>query len=123
MNYNYKEEMKNDILNYLHDNNISLDNYDEDSFINLADKLSEESAITGNGADWYDTEEICKDFIENGNLGLALEAAQEYDIKTEDMLEHFNLGNLFRYLDCIIRCYLLNDCLYELWNEEYGNAN
>lgn len=102
MSYNYRQEMKQDILNYIN-SNITLEDWEfRDDFEDyLYNKLWAENSITGNNGNYYNTEISCESYLAY-NLDLMMEAHD---------------GDLARYLDCTIRCYLLGEVLYNVLNE------
>ena len=113
--YDYRQALINDIKQYIQDNPYQLadpfitDNLEEYWY----DILWAEDCITGNGGDWYDTEEKCAEYICH-NMDLIYEAAEEYgidDMKT--LRKYYESQSLARYFDCTIRCYLLGECLQQ----------
>lgn len=103
MNYNYYEELKEDVKEYLK-------NTDERDFDILYDEMFVDDSITGNGSGsytfstWKAEENLCH------NLDLLKEALQEF-------------GSSLNYLespeacDVTIRCYLLGQVLQEVLDE------
>lgn len=84
----------------------------------ICDEAFTESSITGNGYDWYDTEEKCSEYISN-NFELLYEAAHEYCIDDEMniLIHQYEDKTLARYFDCTIRCYLLGECVEKALEE------
>lgn len=80
----------------------------------LYDELWAEDAITGNGPDWYASEEECEEFICH-NLNLLFDALFEFGELEESLLDnlhkHYKEKNLARWADCTIRCYVLNNAI------------
>lgn len=113
MKYNYLENIKADVLEYIKEN------YKKEDFANLEynelyDEMLIDDSVTGNGSGsytfstWEAEENICH------NLDLATEAYKEfgYDgIKFEDGAEA---------IDVTIRCYLLGQVLQEVLDELRG---
>ena len=126
--YNYESAIIRDILDYIHDNHITIDWTDtEDNIAEyLTDMFWDETCITGNGYgdSYYDTEENCEKYLAY-NLNLMIEACDEFCVVMKKLLEQYYNRTLARYLDSTIRCYLLNGCIYqviqELKKEEYEN--
>ena len=126
--YNYERAIVHDILDYIHDNHITIDWTDtEDNIIeDLIDMLWNENCITGNGTQYYDTENKCSEYLCQ-NSDILYEAAQEFciDDNINILIYHFENKTLAQYFDSTIRCYLLNSCIYqavqELKKEEYEN--
>lgn len=109
--YNYLEEMKNDIIFYCQDNGIDIKSYKEDPD-KLADELWDVDCITGNGMCGYTEPHECAQFL-TYNLELAREALEEFGVEKIPRDK-----DLYKYLDTSIRCYLLNQAVYELVDEE-----
>lgn len=113
MKYNYLENIKADVLDYIKEN------YEEEDFANLDynelyDEMFIADSVTGNGSGsytfntWEAEENICH------NLDLATEAYKEfgYDgIKFDDGAEA---------IDVTVRCYLLGQVLQEVLDELRG---
>lgn len=126
--YDYEHSIIRDILDYIHDNHITIDWTDtEDNIIDdLTDMLWNEDCITGNGTQYYDTEDKCSEYLCQ-NSDILYEAAQEFciDDNINILISHFENKTLAQYFDSTIRCYLLNSCIYqvvqELKKEEYEN--
>lgn len=126
--YNYEHPIIRDILDYIHDNHITIDWADtEDNIVDdLTDILWNEDCITGNGTQYYDTEDKCSEYLCQ-NSDILYEAAQEFciDDNINILISHFENKTLAQYFDTTIRCYLLNSCIYQvitkLKKEEYEN--
>lgn len=100
--YNYREEMINDIIDYINDVYPDVRDYDY-----LYDELWSEDCITGNGTYGYDSVENCEEYLCH-NWDLLVEAARGFDITQMD------LGNRdAKWYDGLIRCYLLGETLME----------
>lgn len=118
--YNYRESMIKDIKEYITDNPQDwADPLVTDDLINYwYDILWAEDCITGNGAYWYDTEDKCSEYLSN-NFDILYEAVDEYFIGDDinALIKQYENKSLARYFDCIIRCYLLYDCLEQALEE------
>ena len=117
MNYNYRIEMKQDILDYIN-SNITLEDWEFRSDLEdyLYNELWADDSITGNGGNYYSLEFICNNCLAY-NLELIMEACEEFCIDMKVLLQHYHDGDLARFLDCTIRCYLLGEVLYDVLNE------
>ena len=123
--YNYREDLQNDIRNYIQEN---IENKylcfaefkDMDSlFEHLNDELWIEDSVTGNGSGSYtfDAEEAGHNLA--GNFDLLKEAFDEFG--GFDVLEKGEEA-----CDVTIRCYLLGECLSEVleeYKEEFEEAH
>lgn len=114
--YEYKTEMATDILDYI-DSNITLEDWEfrTDLEDDLYNELWAENSITGNGDDYYNTETYCESYLAY-NLDLMMEACKEFCVDMKILLQHYHNGDLARYLDCTIRCYLLGEVLHDVLN-------
>ena len=63
--YDYEKAITNDIINYIKDNYVELDwtTSDDDIADYLIDILWSEDCITGNGSNYYDTEEAIMNIL------------------------------------------------------------
>lgn len=116
--YNYHQEVKNDILQYLKDNDIRPEEGEDRN--DFEDRLNDElfcvDAITGNGSGsytfsaWQAEENLCH------NLDLLGEALEEFGCESNYILEKGAEA-----CDVTIRCYLLgnaiSEALDEIWDE------
>ena len=109
MAYNYYEELKNDIEEYLEDNDITLT---EDNFGEVEDDLWTEDSVTGNGSGSYTfSRQRAKENLE-GNGDLVREMAVDFDCK-DKVLDWF-LDDDYESIDVSVRCYLLNRVLWDI---------
>ena len=114
MSYDYRNEMKEDIKNYIHDNDISID---EISCDELEEVLWTEDSVTGNASGSYTfNRSQAEDYVKD-NMNLCCEALKEFGELRE-------LGNKiedeeWEWLDVTIRCFLLRECIEEAMNELY----
>ena len=113
--YNYYNEMKEDVKEYLKETN-------ERNFDKLYDEMFIDDSITGNasGSYTFSTFEAQQNLVENWDL-------------LQEALENFGQENInilekgAEWCDVTIRCYLLSqvlqEVLYELEEEEEGEEN
>lgn len=105
-NYNYRENVKEDIKNYIKENFDNLEEVDKEK---LYDDLFIEDCVTGNASGSYTfntyqaEENLCH------NLDLLKEACDYFEWDA-------NLENA-EACDVTIRCYLLGECLEEAYEE------
>lgn len=123
--YNYKEEVKRGVEIWIRDNwNFDPAEDYEDVRIELSDEMWVDDNITGNGKDFYASEEDCFNYL-SGNFDLLYEAAQEFcmDDDINSLIHHYEHKSLAQYFDCTIRCYLLDECIAEVLEELYAGTN
>lgn len=123
-NYNYREEVYNDVLNWMRNENMHLFPQDYENACDLADEISEElwadDSVTGNGSGsyWFDAWKA------------AAVLAHNYDLLDEAMDEFgpdksIDCYDSYEAHDVTIRCYLLHgaidDVLDNLYDEEQYN--
>lgn len=117
--YDYRQAMKDDITDYIL-NNYDLSDYEtyDEALDAIEDDLWVEDCITGNGGMFYDTEEKCLQYVGN-NLKLLFEAADAYEWSIDQIKDK---NNPAQHCDCLIRCYLLGECLnkvlHDMWEGE-----
>ena len=116
--YDYRQAMVNDIKTYITDNNWIENNCNEDDdedtlFEKLDDELWAEDSITGNGYNYYDTEEKCQEYVAS-NLTLYFEAADEF-CDLPNSRTSWIYKNPAQHMDTTIRCYLLRECIMEAY--------
>lgn len=112
MQYNYREAVKSDILDYIN-NNINFKDFNDLDELeeHLNDKLWVEDSVTGNGSGsyycnaWAAEEAICH------NLDLLGEALDEFGGSCDILKDGAEAA------DVTIRCYLLNECIAEALEE------
>ena len=103
MKYNYYKAMKEDVKNYLEENNLQLN---EDTYNDIYDEMFISDEITGNASGSYTfstyqaEENICH------NMDLLQEACDEFCCEPK-------LDNA-EWCDVTIRCYLLGQVLSEM---------
>lgn len=117
MKYNYLENLKNDIEQYLEDNDwkIDTDITREELEEELQDDLWTCDSVTGNGSGSYTFSSTEAEENLKGNYDLLKEAYNEFGIDTFDIEDMDN----FEKHDVTIRCYLLNEAITEVLDELY----
>lgn len=111
--YNYLEEMKNDILEYLHYESAEYKGLDRKELAEaLHDDFWDNDSITGNGSGAYfsatkEAQEAVAD-----NMDICVEALQEFCTPMKTVAEKF-LSQDWDYFDITIRCYLLGQAIEE----------
>ena len=114
MSYDYREAVKNDVLEYIA-NEIDFLDYEsmEDLEEFLNDELWTEDSVTGNASGsytfntWEAEENICH------NLDLLEEALEEFGSGASYLVD-----NGAEAVDVTIRCYLLGECIAAALEEE-----
>lgn len=110
MKYDYFESMKNDILEYLEDNYINIENMTEDDWTTLEDDLFIEDSVTGNVCGSYTlSRQQAKEYVID-NMDLLRQAYDEFDYN-DKLGEHF-IKEDWETMDVIIRCNLLSQILW-----------
>ena len=115
--YNYKEEMKKDIIAEIEDTyskeQIAERMEDRDSFAEeLNDDLWIADNVTGNGSGSYTFNRYTAKEYVTDNMGLCIEALREFCVEAETIAEKF-LSEDWEYFDVTIRCYLLGSMIEE----------
>lgn len=105
--YDYREAVKDDILQYIHD---KIDFLEFDTLEELGEKLNDDlwtnDSVTGNASGsytcntWEAEENICH------NLDLLVKALKEYGYELDYLLTEGAES-----ADVTIRCYLLGECI------------
>ena len=111
--YNYLENLKSDIMEYLEENNIKITTENrEEMEQQLYDDLWVEDTVTGNasGSYTFNTYQAEENLV--GNLDLLREALIEFGCEGIDFLEKGA-----EWADVTIRCYLLGQALNEVLDE------
>ena len=113
MSYDYREAVKEDVLDYI---KTEIDYLDFETIDELGEKLNEDlfvcDGVTGNASgsytfDSYEAEEnLCH------NLGLLVEACQEFSSNVGELIERGAEA-----CDVTIRCYLLAQAINEVLEE------
>ena len=121
--YDYRRAITDDVKDWIV-NNTDIpeegitEGRDDDLYDWIYDEVFNEDSITGDGPYYYDTEDFCSKCL-SGNFDLLYEAIREFNPDNDAMslIEHYEEKDLARYFDCIIRCYLLMDCIYQAVEE------
>ena len=113
--YNYKEVMKNDVLEaikeYKEYENVSVEDLDIDT---LRDYLWMYDSVTGNGSGSYTMNSAkAKEYVLD-NEDLQVEVIKEFGLDSEDIADHLYD---WEYWDVSIRCYLLDEVLEDVLKE------
>lgn len=115
--YNYEEAIISDLKDWI-TNEAIISELKDLNYEDLYEEAFTIDSITGNGLDYYDTEDNCSKYLA-GNIELLYLAAREYciddDINT--VIKHYEDKSLARYFDSTIRCYLLGDCIDKVLKE------
>lgn len=118
---NYFEQVKEDVKIWCEDNEWKIDagaDLDE-----LAEELNEalwcEDSVTGNGSGSYtfDREEAKENVL--NDMETVSEALKEFCVPAEEIGKRF-LAEDWEFLDVTARCYVLNQAIWELLEEEKG---
>ena len=118
--YDYRKAIIKDIKQYIKNNPQDwpdpreIDDIEEYWY----DILWYTDGIVGNYGNWYDTEEKCAEYLCH-NINLVYEAAREFCIDDDIniLIEHYENKSLARYFDCMVRCYLLMECVHKALEE------
>lgn len=106
--YNYRREIKQDIKDYIRENNPEMD------FDSLYDTLWTEDSVTGNGSGSYTCNRYRAKEMVSDNDDLVCEAVAEFCIPAEEVAKHLTD---WEYWDVTIRCSLLGECLADVLEE------
>ena len=114
MAYNYLEELKSDVRNYIKE--VASDYMDCEDMDELRDELYDnlwdEDSVTGNGSGSYTfNREKAKEYVSD-NMDLMVEAYKEFD-SIESLVDDLEALD-FETIDVTIRCYLLSQALDEV---------
>jgi hypothetical protein len=108
--YDYREQMKADVKDYIEENIGFIDYEDLDELKeNLQDDLWAEDNVTGNasGSYTFNRAEAKENVIDN--LDLLKEACEEFDCKNAFADKFFDED--WEWMDVTIRCYLLSEII------------
>lgn len=111
MSYNYRETLKNDVLDYIR-NEINFSEFD--SLEELKEKLNDDlwtvDRVTGNasGSYTFNRWEARENVIDN--MDILQEAVEEFGTPVEEVGKDF-LAEEWEKFDVTIRCYLLGECI------------
>ena len=114
MAYNYLEELKSDVKNYIKE--VASDYMDCEDMDELRDSLYDnlwdEDSVTGNGSGSYTfNREKAKEYVSD-NMDLMVEAYKDLD-SIESLVDDLEALD-FETIDVTIRCYLLSQALDEV---------
>lgn len=128
MSYNYFNAVKDDVKQFIRDNEILL-NFDgpDEARKYLNDVLWTDDSVTGNGSGSYTfNREEAKKYLFDSEDGMDIlkEAVSEFGTEAEDVVDHF-MSEDWEYFDVTIRCYVLAQAIDEVLDEvdrelEYG---
>lgn len=111
--YNYREAVKNDIIDYINDHDVKVTTSNRDEvYEELYDDMFVSDSVTGNASGsytfntWQAEENLCH------NLDLLDEALSEFGCEPDYMAK-----NGAEACDVTIRCYLLSEMLNEVLDE------
>lgn len=128
MNYNYMENMIEDIKAYI-DEEIDLAEYTDDAGELDRERLEEDlnedlwiaDSVTGNASGSYTcNSNVAKEYVLD-NREICTEALSEFCVEPADIADHFLHGE-WEYFDVIIRCYLLGAAIADALDELVGGA-
>lgn len=113
MSYNYREEMAQDIKEYIRENESEFEGLDIDELRDkLYDDLWTEDSVTGNASGSYTFNSFrAKEYIKD-NLDLLGEAYEE--LSTPEDLGRELIDQNYENMDVTIRCYLLYQVIDEV---------
>lgn len=116
--YNYYDAMKNDVIEYLSDNEYYYNGYTRDE---LEDQLNDDlwtvDSVTGNGSGSYTfSREDAKKYVQDDGVNYLRDALEDFCVPAEDIVEHF-LDEDYEYFDVTIRCYLLPQVVHDVMDE------
>lgn len=128
MSYNYFNAVKDDVKQFIRDNEILL-NFDspDEAGDYLNDVLWTDDSVTGNGSGSYTfNREEAKKYLFDSDDGMDIlkEAVSGFGIEAEDVVDHF-MSEDWEYFDVTIRCYVLAQAIGAALDEvdrelEYG---
>lgn len=118
MAYNYLEELKSDVKNYIKE--VASDYMDCEDMDELRDSLYDnlwdEDSVTGNGSGSYTfNREKAKEYVSD-NMDLMVEAYKDLD-SIESLVDDLEALD-FETIDVTIRCYLLSQALDKVLEDE-----
>ena len=122
--YDSKDAVKNDVLQYLDDNDIDLSEFDseEQAAEEIYDKCFVDDAVTDNASGSYTFNRcMAKEFVVN-NMDLLNEMVDAFGYTPHQIGMHF-LNNDWEILDVMIRCYVLYGVVEDVVGNGYINKN
>lgn len=121
---NYFNQVKEDIKTWMQDNDWKIDT--EADIDEIAEELNDtlwiDDAVTGNGSGSYtfDREEAKENVL--NDMETVAEALKEFCVPAEEIGERF-LAEDWEYLDVTARCYVLNQAIWEVLEEEKNGGS
>lgn len=113
MGYNYREEMAQDIKEYIRENESEFEGLDIDELRDkLYDDLWTEDSVTGNASGSYTFNRFRAEEYIKDNLDLLSEAYEE--LSTPEDLGRELIDQNYESMDVTIRCYLLYQVIDEV---------
>ena len=113
MGYNYREEMAQDIKEYIRENESEFEGLDIDELRDkLYDDLWTEDSVTGNASGSYTFNRFRAEEYIKDNLDLIGEAYEE--LSTPEDLGRELIDQNYESMDVTIRCYLLYQIIDEV---------
>lgn len=118
MKYNYIEALKNDIRQYMEDNESYLNYTDrEDLEEQLNDECWTADSVTGNASGSYTFNRAeAKEYVMD-NMPLAVDAFREFD-QIEKFADYI-ANEEYEAIDVTIRCFLLGQVIADVLEEDY----
>jgi len=118
MKYNYIEALKNDIRQYMEDNESYLNYTDKED---LAEQLNDDcwtaDSVTGNASGSYTFNRAeAKEYVMD-NMPLAVDAFREFD--QIDRFADCIANEDYETIDVTIRCFLLGQVIADVLEEDY----
>ena len=109
--YDYLEAMTQDIIDVFDDYDWDYEDRD-DLAEQMHDDLWIEDSVTGNGYGDYQDSIRSKNCVLEGGLDYLRDAIRDFDVSADTLLEKF-LDEDWQWADVTIRCYLLDQAIYE----------
>ena len=120
MAYDYLEAVKNDVREYLEENDGAeyIAEYGVDRTIErLNDELWNVDSVTGNGSGSYTFDrQLAKQYVFEGGFPTLVDAIKEFGVDSE-LVAHNMLCEDWEWFDVTIRCYLLGQAVSEVVEE------
>ena len=118
MKYNYIEALKNDIRQYMEDNESYLNYTDrEDLEEQLNEQLWTADSVTGNASGSYTFSRADAKAYVMDNMPLAVDAFREFD-QIEKFADYI-ANEEYEAIDVTIRCFLLGQVIADVLEEDY----
>ena len=116
-NYDYLENIKEDIENYIEEHREELDFSDRDELEQgLNDSLWIEDSVTGNASGSYTFNSYKAQEYVSDNLDLLNDACEEFGVDGDTIGTKFLAGE-WEWMDVTIRCYLLGQAIREVLDD------